>query len=303
MAGGVEACANATAQSRNAPLHQKNVLVNERGHARFLMPKTMRNDPRQSPPRTGTQSIERAISILQTLSEHNRFGWQLVDLARHCGLDKGTTHRILTCLARERMVSRRSDGRYMLGSSLFELSLALHADRAFHQLAAERLTALASRSKTVATLYLRNGEETVCAYTVGEGSTKNFPNIGHRRPLIASVAGIAILITLKDSQAQAIAKRNLQLLAQRAEPRLKSLMALYRSSRAVGISTLEGQGMPGVYGYGLAVKNGKGDAFAAVVLSGSASDFPPAKLPAIHSLLGKEVEHLSSQAAVLFKDL
>jgi DNA-binding IclR family transcriptional regulator len=59
----------------------------------------------------GTQSIERAVALLKELSARGTFGWRLSDLAAHCNLDKGTAHRILNCLQRERLVQQRGPGR------------------------------------------------------------------------------------------------------------------------------------------------------------------------------------------------
>ena len=75
--------------------------------------------------RSGTQSIERAVRVLTEVTARSRFGWRPTDLAARCGLDRGTTHRILACLVRERLVQQRAvDGHYLPGPLLFELALS-----------------------------------------------------------------------------------------------------------------------------------------------------------------------------------
>src|SRR3954466_3395768 len=84
--------------------------------------------------RHGTQSIERAVHVLTEVTGRSRFGWRPTDLAARCGLDRGTTHRILACLVRERLVQQREvDGHYVPGPLLFELGLALSAHDALRQ--------------------------------------------------------------------------------------------------------------------------------------------------------------------------
>src|SRR5690349_20677407 len=107
--------------------------------------------------RAGTQSIERTVDILKAVCQRPRFGWQLADLAAHCNLEKSTTHRILGCLARERLVCRRpANGHYVAGPMLFEFSLALPHMREFYELAETRLACIARRTGTVASLYMRS---------------------------------------------------------------------------------------------------------------------------------------------------
>ena len=50
--------------------------------------------------------LDRLIGLLRALASRARFGWRLCDLAQHCGIDKGTARRMLSCL-----VSERSDAR------------------------------------------------------------------------------------------------------------------------------------------------------------------------------------------------
>ena len=84
--------------------------------------------------RSGTQSIERAILLLKELSSRGSFGWRLSDLAQRCQMDVGTTHRILACLGKERLVHRRpSDRHYLPGPMLFELGLSQTALLGFSQ--------------------------------------------------------------------------------------------------------------------------------------------------------------------------
>lgn len=67
----------------------------------------------------GTQSLERAISLLRTVATHGADGARLSDLMAQTGLSKPTAHRLLTALAREGLVEQDGETRrYHLGSEL-----------------------------------------------------------------------------------------------------------------------------------------------------------------------------------------
>src|SRR5574342_23026 len=73
---------------------------------------------------TGTQSIERALTLLREIAAHNRGGSRLLDLSTRTGLQRPTVHRMLKCLVAEGMVQQDADShRYYLGSMVFELGL------------------------------------------------------------------------------------------------------------------------------------------------------------------------------------
>ncbi len=80
----------------------------------------------RSPQAAGTQSLERAQRMLRELAARGEIGWRLSDLAACCELDKGSTHRVLACLVRDRFVQQRgSDRRHGPGPMLSELGLSL----------------------------------------------------------------------------------------------------------------------------------------------------------------------------------
>ena len=148
--------------------------------------------------RSGTQSIERAVALLREISTHGQFGWQMSDLAARCHLGKSTAHRILACLVRERLVRQRpNDRHYLPGPMLFELGLSLPAFGDLQHTARKRLAEVAKRTSCIAFLFLRSGDDFVCAVRVGSRELKALTIfLGSRRPLITSAGGVAILLKL-----------------------------------------------------------------------------------------------------------
>ena len=80
---------------------------------------------RREKPVTGTQSIERAASVMRVIAARNTTGLRLVDVSHHTKLERPTAHRILKCLMTEGMIRQDSGTRrYFLGHLIFELGLA-----------------------------------------------------------------------------------------------------------------------------------------------------------------------------------
>jgi DNA-binding IclR family transcriptional regulator len=161
---------------------------------------------------SGTQSIERAIRVLKEITTRSKFGWRPSDLAARCQLDRGTTHRILNCLVRERLVRQRTgDRHYVPGPLLFEMALTMPAYKAFQAASQPILGRVAKHLPGFVALCMRSGTETVCVGSAGTPAYFGTSfDVGTRRPLVASAAGIAILLAIPRTEAQAIAIAYLQ---------------------------------------------------------------------------------------------
>jgi DNA-binding IclR family transcriptional regulator len=238
----------------------------------------------------GTQSIERAVALLKELSARGTFGWRLSDLAAHCNLDKGTAHRILNCLQRERLVQRReSDRHYLPGPLLFELSLTLPPLAEFQAACQAPLGRVARRTRGVAFLYLRSGGDFVCAARVGTTPLKGLSiQVGTRRPLVSASGGVAILVALPEDESRKIIAENMKRIARFGELRAKSIEKMIRRSREHGFGINLGDVVPGINSFGLAIHDAKGAPFASLTVSGASDDFPPAEIPKVMAVLEEE---------------
>lgn len=250
--------------------------------------------------RTGTQSIERTVRLLKELSTRHRAGWQLADLAAQCGLKKSTAHRILECLQRERLVSRHAlDGHYLPGPLLFELGLALPGLGSFQRAARVRLEAFAQRTGGVASLYLRSGDDTVCAIRLGDSPVTGLSSrpAGSRTPMAMSTGGTAILIALPQEEARAIIARNFATLAHLGAKRLGDFRRVIKRSRAEGLCVNESVAMPGINIFGVVVRDAEGSPFASVSLAGTRKAFPCSRLAEYRKWLDSEARLLGECAA------
>lgn len=252
----------------------------------------------QTAPRHGTQLIERTALVLRELASRGSFGWRLADLALTCGLDRGTTHRILACLIRERLARQRAiDRRYLPGPLIFELALSLPAMSAFQLASTAPLARAAKRLGGVALLHLRSGSDFVCAARAGSLVIKALTiDVGTRRPLIVSAGGLAILAALPRDAARAVIEENLSRVQRFGAARLRSLRQVVRQSLACGYGVSQGEIVPGISAYGVPVWNAAGEPYAAISIVGPSERFPTTRAPDVIEVLRREARVIEREA-------
>lgn len=259
------------------------------------------NNPRktQTSAHSGTQSIERALRILRELAARGEFGWRLSDLAARCEVDKGTAHRVLSCLVRERFVQQRAvDKHYFPGPMLYELGLSLPGYAAFQQACERRLAKFAVQTEAIAWLMLRSGNEYVCAVREGALELRGLMvHVGTRRPLFTSVGGIAILQTLPALEAENILRDNVQQeTVQRGDGRMDALRTMRDRSQRHGFGVNLGDVAPGVHAFAVPVCGDNGHAVAAVCLTGLPEQFGEERIPELHQALREVAAGVQSDA-------
>jgi DNA-binding IclR family transcriptional regulator len=239
------------------------------------------------------------------LATRGEIGWRLSDLAAACGLDKGTAHRILTSLVKERLVRQRpGDRRYLPGPLLFELGLSLPGQHEFQSGAEAQLAKWARRINGTALLLLRSGFEYVCSVRVGPGRVPGLMvEQGTRRPLFTSVGGVAILQTLPAAEADEVLQNNIaQEVAKRGDARLGVLQKMRERSARHGFGVNLGDVVGGVHAFAVPLHGPDGKAFAALCLMGTAEGFPESRLEEVHGELAQLARVLEADAAhMLFR--
>ena len=251
--------------------------------------------------RSGTQSLGRAMVLLRELAARGQFGWGLGDLAARCGLDKGTAHRLLAHLKRERMVQQRAgDRRYVAGPMLYELGLARRDYTAFQQAARAPLERLVTRLGEVAFLFLRSGNDFVCAACAGTLPVKSLSiEVGTRRPLVSSAGGVAILVAMPTEEARTVIAQNLAAMSRFGGLSIASLERMLRQSQRQDLGVNEQNVMPGWNAYALAVRDASGAPFASLMVAAPAHRLSLADHPHLMDVLAAETKVLGSEAARL----
>jgi DNA-binding IclR family transcriptional regulator len=251
--------------------------------------------------RSGTQSIERAAVLLRELAARPKFGWGLSDLAARCRLDKGTTHRMLSCLVRERFaVQRANDRHYLPGPLLFELGLALPQYAGLQSMAMKPLQRIAKRYGGVAGLTLRSGEEGVYAARSGQVPVKGMSiEVGDRRPLVMTSGGVSILIGLPAIEGRRVIAANLQQIEALGAARVRLIRQMVRRSTECGYGFNHNNTVRGIMGFGIALCNRDHVPFAALSIAAPVSILDEVDVPTLLGHLGDEGKALERDAALI----
>jgi DNA-binding IclR family transcriptional regulator len=224
---------------------------------------------------SGTQSIQRAATLLKLLASHDREGMRLVDLHRGAGLERPTAHRILQSLVSERLVRQDTKSRrYFLGSLVHEMGLAATPRSALRDICHWHLLHIASRSGDTAFLTERSGLDGVCIDRA-EGA---FPvktvvlQPGSRRPLNVGAGALAILAGLPDDEIDRICaanrERTLQAYPRYREARAREEIALARQR---GYTLHDVLSAPGLRAIAVALHDAQGRPIAALSISSLSS--------------------------------
>ena len=177
-----------------------------RGHRRTTGPDTTSIDLPG-----GTQSIQRALAVLRILATARETGLGLTEIAMQAALARPTTHRILSILVAEGIVEQRSSTRrYVVGEQIPLLALSRTKRDPILDVVIHHLKAAAAEIGDTGFFTRRAGQDTVCvARQLGTYPIQVLAwDVGDRRPLGVSNAGIAILSGRQADAAQDILSKN-----------------------------------------------------------------------------------------------
>lgn len=259
--------------------------------------------PRKSNPvpgtLSGTQSIERALSLLREIAAHNRSGSRLLDIAARTGLQRPTVHRMLKCLAAESMVQQDSDThRYFLGPMVFELGLTAAPRFNLREICHPALARIAEATGDTVFLTQRSGLDAVCLDRhEGTFPIKTFTlEIGMRRPLGVGIGSVAILAELQEEEIrQLIASNTPRLPEYGLTP--NSLFSQIRKAQRLGYAVRETPSLAGVRSIGVALHNRSGIPFAALSVSAISSRMTEKRIAELAVLLKNEARLIEKQIA------
>jgi DNA-binding IclR family transcriptional regulator len=169
-----------------------------------------RTEPRQEP-RQGAQAIRRALAVLRILAAGRETGLPLAEVVQATGLTRPTVHRIVHALIEEGIIERsEKTGRYAIGNQVPELALARPSRSALLGAADDVMRLTSRRVGDTLFLTVRTGNDTLCV----DRRIGSYPiqvlsiEIGARRPLGVSSAGVAILAALPAQEARKIVAAN-----------------------------------------------------------------------------------------------
>ncbi len=236
-------------------------------------------NPRDRGPYPGTQSVARALSLLEAFTRE-RPEWGVRELARRVGLNKTTVFRLLGALEREGLVARNpsTDG-YRLGPEAIALGARALATLDLRTEAREELEALARTTGETATLEVLAGSEVLILDEVaGPRVVGASPSVGTRWPVHATSTGKILLAWAEERRADLFERAELaeparctpSTISSRAELEAE-LEEVRRRGFAIAVDELE-------VGYAAAaapVRDHQGDVVAAVSVGGPSARLRP----------------------------
>jgi len=242
------------------------------------------------------QSLERSIGILRALAAAGIPELRLSDVARAVQLSKPTTSRILSALRQQGLVEESRETRtFRLGPELVFLGLSAAQNFRLTRLARPTLEKLAEGSGDTAFLTVRSNSEYVCADRVtGSYPVKTLTmEVGSRRPLGVGSGGLAMLAALPDDEIEQIVRANTTRLASFKRLSASRIRREVQQTRARGCAFAEGHVIKEVSGIGVAIRDPRGQAFAAVSVATISSRFDDGRLTALIKVTqaaAKEIE-------------
>src|SRR5690242_18222041 len=248
---------------------------------------------------SGTQSIERALTLMREIAAHNRTGSRLLDLASRTGLQRPTVHRMLKCLTLEDMVQQDPDThRYYLGPMVFELGLTAAPRYNLREICHPALSRIAEATGDTVFLTQRSGLDAVCLdRQEGTFPIKTFTlEVGMRRPLGVGTGSLAILSALPDEEVRDIVNANAPRLPEYGLTPV-TLVGQVKKAQKLGYAIREMPSLAGVRSLGHALHNQGGIAFAALSISAISSRMTEKRVGELAGMLKAEARMVEKQLA------
>lgn len=232
-------------------------------------------------PYPGTQAVRRAFAVLKAF-DHMHPQWSVSDLARHIGLHKTTTFRLLGALVHEGMLERdEPTGNYRLGAQLIALGTQALRSTDLYMASHAELEALARDTGETATIEILIGDETVVLDEVhGKYLVGGRPDFGMRYPAHATSTGKLLLAAAKFG-ANDTRRGRMPRLAKLTPKTISSHAELDRELAKVwkqGFSTAIEEIEEGFAALGAPVRNHEGRTVAAISIGGAKARFTRARM-------------------------
>src|ERR1700744_4937720 len=156
----------------------------------------------------GVQSVDRALSIIETLAEDDE-GYRLSDLAVRTGLSTSTVHRLLATLEKSRFVHfDRYESKWHVGAQSFSVGATFMRRRNFAAQALPYLRKLRDQTKETANLAVVDDESIIVVSRIESREImRSLTKVGGRVAMIASGVGKAVLAAYSDDDVTAIIRR------------------------------------------------------------------------------------------------
>jgi len=260
------------------------------------MPKTVKSRSaaaRKSPAKnSATQSLDRALALLDTVVDHAAEGLALPSIVTLSGLSKPTAHRLMNGLRQAALVDYDPlTRRFSPSFKLYRMGLAAGARFNIVEAAAAAMDRLAQQTGDTVYLSVRSGDQSVCvARRVGSFPIKTLTlEVGDARPLGLGAGSLALLAATEGEEFEAILSRNRETLEQHVHHSTDEVRRYCQQTRRDGYSTNDGIMMPEMAAVGMVVRDARGTVCAALSVAAIRSRIQPPRRTEVIQLLRAEV--------------
>jgi DNA-binding IclR family transcriptional regulator len=242
-----------------------------------------------------TQSLDRAIGLLERVVDHAGGGASLPQLAEATRLSKPTAHRLLSGLKNLGLVDYDEKSRlFHPGLKLYRMGLASAARFDVTQLALPCMALLAQETGDTVYLSLRSGDSALCvARQVGSFPIRTLTlEVGDYRPLGLGAGSLALLAALPDDEVEQTLQRNRDKFAPHANFSADNLRAMVRQTREQGYSLNDGLMLPEMVAIGATVRDPMGRPAASLSIASIKSRMQPQRRETSVALLLRQARAL-----------
>jgi len=245
----------------------------------------------------GSQTVDRALSLVQLVAVGSGNGLRLSELAAASGLDRATTYRLLVSLTNRGFLDQDSaTKRYRLGLEFFALAATASNQIDLGAVARSVLHTLAGESGDTAMFCVRSGQNLFCVdVETGSFPVKVMPmDIGSHRPLGAGSAGIALLSAMQNYEIEAVLKRSAARLAEVPNQDPDAIRHAVEHCRALGYALGPEDAAGRILGMSVVITSRPGRPLGALTLAGIPERLAPERIAELARMLTAGVETLTA---------
>lgn len=235
----------------------------------------------------GVQSVDRALSILETLAEDDE-GYRLSDLAVRTGLSASTVHRLLATLESRRFVQfDRAESKWHVGVRSFTVGASFARRRNFSAQAIPYLRKLRDLTRETANLAVVDDEYVIVLTRMESREImRSLTQVGGRVAMVTSGVGKAVLATYSDEDVGAVIRHHgMPRLTEKSIVRPSDLFRELEKIRKQGYALDDEEACMGLRCIAAVVYNDCAEPLAAISVSGMTSRLTDDRLPEVGQIV------------------
>jgi IclR family transcriptional regulator, KDG regulon repressor len=225
-------------------------------------------------------SVRNALRILKSFSV-DQPEKQLTDLAVTLGLSKSTVSRLMSTLALEDFVQQDPHTKlYRLGLSVLPLGGIVTSNQEVLRSSLPLVHRLVDRIGESVHFLVLEDEEVSFVYSVEKNHLlRYYTNIGKKSPIHCTSSGKVILAYQSAETVSKITSHGLRSFTVKTIKEPHALQASLEKVRLQGYGVSFEEYMEGMMDFAAPIRNGNGEVFAAISVSGSVQQFTRKKIP------------------------